>query len=401
MKIDGGNNPFTSDNSTEFPLNRPMRKSNSEPETAWKKVSSPVVARVITEQDAKSTKYALSDLFKSFNSQCEVQDNLKKLSSAYFQIVFDQVSVDFGSFAEAFGIILRMLAVGHELFCLTSFYSTISEEFLSKPLSSSGDPHILLTPLEILLFSIYWVKEARKEISRLFPDVLKSFIKNAMLDCMDPDTVQFFKHSNSNNKEDAIAASSTSSGNLNIFSSSSLHSLLPVAYSNQRDSKNFLRDPTSHSNQQKIRDLFINLVRHFSTNQLDTSQPSFHRSFTSRVSELISKVNFENYAWLADLYLQEYEQAADVRLDRLEERMSSSKRLGNTTFSLDQIFFLFLKYADSFRLTRAVEKKVIALISVSIDQANNPHKRASWSDSVRKMRSIIKVFVLFYFDIIN
>ena len=105
-------------------------------------------------------------------------------------------------------------------------------------------------------------------------------------------------------------------------------------------------------------------------------------------------MNAENYIWLADLYIQEYEQTADVRLDRLEERLASRRPTGGnncTTFSLDQIFFMFLQYADSYRLTCAVEKKIIAMISVSLEQANNPHKRSMWSECIRKLRSIIKV----------
>lgn len=247
------------------------------------------------------------------------------------------------------------------------------------------------TPIDIFLFSVYWIQGARERLVQLLPDSLKCFEKNLLIDSVDPSLVQFFK--NSFIKEEP---------NLKSFSESnggaSLNSLLPVAYSNQRDSKNFYRDPTSHSNQQKIRDLFINLIRHFSTNQLDTSHPNFHRSFTSRVSELMIKVNPENFTWLADLYIQEYEQAADVRLDRLEDRMASRRSANgtsSTTFSLDQIFFMFLQYADSFKLTRAVEKKTIAMISVSLEQANNPHKRSLWADCIRKLKSIIKVLLTF------
>jgi hypothetical protein len=203
--------------------------------------------------------------------------------------------------------------------------------------------------------------------------------------------IQFFK--NNFRKEDYPLNPFTT--NSVSGTSISLHSLLPVAYSNQRDSKNFLRNPTAHGNQQKIRDLFINLVRHFTTNQLDTSHPNFHRSFTSRVSELMIKVNSDNYTWLADLYIQEYEQAADVRLDRLEDRMTSRRFINSntsTTFSLDQIFFMFLQYADSFRLTRAIERKTILMISISLEQANNPHKSSLWPECIRKLRSIIKVF---------
>ena len=218
---------------------------------------------------------------------------------------------------------------------------------------------------------------------------MKCFEKNLLLDVVDPSLCQFFKN---NFKKEEYPVNSSGTG-------LSLQSLLPVAYSSQRDSKNFFRDPTSHANQQKLRDLFINLIRHFSTNQLDTSHPNFHRSFGSRVSELMAKVNSENFTWLAQLYIQEYEQAADVRLDRFEDRMVSRKSItttGNassacTTFSLDQIFFIFLQYADSYRLTRIVEKKVITMISASLEQANNLHKRSLWSECIRRLRSIIKV----------
>lgn len=396
--VSADSNPFLSapmadePNSREFPLNRPVGKYAQE--SAWKKLPTAPAAKV-SEQlnlDFGSAKMEYAVYFKQGISYSQ-QEMIKKLASAYYQIVFDEVIVDFSSFTESFGIILRILSIGHELFSLNTFSKLVTEEFLLRNLPKASyfnESSIFETPIEMFLFSVCWIQISRDGLIQLLPDSLKCFEKNSFLETIDPSMVQFFK---SNFRKEESPLNTFSSGN---GSGVSLHSLLPVAYSNQRDSKNFSRDPNAHANQQKVRDLFINLIRHFTTNQLDTSHPNFHRSFTARVSELMTKVNSDNYAWLADLYIQEYEQAADVRLDRLEERMSSrrsSTANTSTTFSLDQIFFMFLQYADSFRLTKAIEKKTILVISVSLEQANNPHKRALWSECIRKLRSIIKVAV--------
>ena len=388
-------NPFlsapmaTEPNSREFPLNRPVGKHVQE--SAWKKLPTSPVAKVgerLNSDFGSSAKMEYAVYLKQGISFSQ-QEMLKKLANAYYQIVFEEATLDFSSFTESFGIILRILSIGHELFSLSTFSKIITEGFLLRNLPKASffsESPIFETPIEILLFSVYWVQCARDRLIQLLPDSLKCFEKNLLLETVDPSLVQFFKD-NFRKEESTLNTSGSGSG-------LSLLSLLPVAYSNQRDSKHFLRDPNAHANQQKIRDLFINLIRHFSTNQLDTSHPNFHRSFTSRVAELMTKVNSDNFVWLADLYIQEYEQAADVRLDRLEDRMTSrrsSSSATNTTFSLDQIFFMFLQYADSFRLTKAIEKKTILMISVSLEQANNPHKRALWHECIRKLRSIVKV----------
>lgn len=391
METISGANPFLSAPiadqpvSKEFSLNRPVGKHVTET-SAWKKLPSPSVVKVdIVRESAGSAKMEYSVYFKQGISR-EKQDLLKKFATAFYQIVFDEVIIDFASFTEGFGIILRILSVGHELFSLTSFSKIVAEGFLLQKFAENNAANIFENPAELLFFSALWIQGAREKLVQLLPDSLKCFEKNLLLDAIDPSSIEYFKN-NFRKEETLLKSFSENSAGL------SLHSLLPVAYSNQRDSKNFFRDSTSHSNQQKIRDLFLNLIRHFSTNQLDTSHPNFNRSFGSRVSELMIKVNNENFAWLADLYIQEYEQAADVRLDRLEERMTSRRSTNgtSTTFSLDQIFFMFLQFADSFRLTRAIEKKTIAMISVSLEQANNPQKRALWSECIRKLRSIIKV----------
>ena len=393
-------NPFLSastandPNSIEFPLNRPVGKHVQE--SAWKKLPTTsaikVGERLNSEMESAKMEYAV--YFKQGISFSQ-QETIKQLAGAYYQIVFDEVIVDFSSFTESFGIILRILSVGNELFNLNFFSKIVAENFLLRNLPKAScytENSIFEAPIEILLFSVYWIQGARDRLIQLLPDSLKCFEKNSLLEIIDPSLVQYFKN-NFRKEESPLNPFSSSNG-----SGLSLHSLLPVAYSNQRDSKNFLRDPTVHANQQKIRDLFINLIRHFTTNHLDTSHPNFHRSFTSRVSELMIKVNSDNYVWLADLYIQEYEQAADVRLDRLEERITSRRSTNSstsTTFSLDQIFFMFLQYADSFRLTKAIEKKIILMISVSLEQANNSHKRSLWPECIRKLRSIIKVHLVF------
>lgn len=389
-------NPFLSAtisdqlDSKEFPLNRPVGKHVTENYVSvWKKLPSPTVGKVVecSNSEFGAAKMEYSVYFKQGIS-IQKQEMLKNLAVAFYQIVFDEVILDFTSFTEGFGFILRILAVGHELFSLKTFSKIVIDEFLLVNLSGNDGTNIFETPIEILSFSAFWVQGAKEKLVQLLPDSVKCFEKNFLLDSIDPSLIQYF-HNNFRKEDTTLKPFSESSTGL------SLHSLLPVAYSNQRDSKNVFRDPTTHSNQQKIRDLFLNLIRHFSTNQLDTSHPNFSRSFGSRVSELMIKVNGENFTWLADLYIKEFEQAADVRLDRLEERMTSRRStnvsFSSTTFSLDQIFFMFLQYADSFRLTRAIEKKVIAMISVSLEQANNSHKRSLWSECIKKLRSIIKV----------
>lgn len=370
-------------------------------ENVWKKLSEPIIAKV-GDNSLNYSKDTMEYLvyFKQRIST-DQQNILKKLSSAYSQIVFDEVSADFSSFSEKFGIILRILVVGHELFSLNIYREIIIENFLLKPLPKApcinGESlNILEDPMEMFQFAVFWIQGVRERLVQLLPDSLRCFEKNLLLDSIDPHLALYFKHNFK--KEDFSQSNFT----VNSASKSSLalHSLLPIAYSNQRDSKHFFRDPTSYTNQQKIRDLFINLMRHFSTHQLDFFHPNFHRNFSSRVNELIIKVNTENYAWFADLYIQEYEQAADVRFDRFEERMASRKvnsENNSTSFSLDQIFFMFLQYADSYKLIRAVEKKIIAMVSISLDQANNHHKRALWPECIRKLRSIIKVTFNYFF----
>lgn len=386
-KMEIAQNPFLSSQSVsdDFSLNRPIGKLANE--SVWKKLTpAPSIAKVREPLVESSAKMEYAVYFKQGISSNQ-QEMLKKFASAYYQIVFNEVNVDFSSFNESFGIILRILSVGNEIFSLTNFSKIVTEGFFLRTIPTIEGANIFENPIELLLFSVYWIQGARDRILQLLPDSLKCFEKNLLLDVVDPSLTKYFKENFK--KEDSLH---------NPFSGSSLslQSLLPIAYTNQRDSKNSFRDPTSHSNQQKIRDLFINLIRHFSTNQLDTSHPNFHRSFGSRVSELMVKVNNENFSWLAQLYIQEYEQAADIRLDRFEERMASRRSTtenssSSTTFSLDQIFFIFLQYSDSFRLIRAVEKRAIAMISISLEQANNPHKRSLWSECIRKLRSIIKV----------
>ena len=365
----------------EFPMNRPVGKQKHLTETtAWKKFNVVKVGECSNSEFGQA-KMEYSVYFKQGIST-QKQEMLKKFAFAFYQIVFDEVTIDFTSFTGGFGIILRILAVGHELFSLNTFSKIVTEGFLVKQFPFNEGNNIFEVPVELILFSVLWIQCAKEKLVQILPESLKCFEKNLLLEAIDPSLIQYFRD-NFRKEEMSLKPSGLS-----------LYSLLPVSYSNQRDSKNFFRDQTSHSNQQKIRDLFLNLIRHFSTNQLDTSHPNFNRSFGSRVSELMSKVNGENYTWLADLYIKEYEQAADVRLDRLEERMTSRRSLNgssSTTFSLDQIFFMFLQFADSFRLTRAIEKKVIAMISVSLEQANNPHKRSLWSECIRNLRSIIKV----------
>lgn len=395
-------NPFLSasmvdvgQDSKEFLLNRPVGKHLID--SVWKKVPTTPVAKVGEGYPASSNsakmEYAVYLKQGIIDRQ---QDLLKKLAEAYYQIVFDEATVEFNSFTESFGVILKILSIGNELFSLNSFAKFVVDNFLLQSFSKTSTASIFENSMELFLFVTYWVQISRDKIVQLLPDSLKCFEKNLLLDVVDPSLAQFFR--NNFRKEESTSNNSHTLSGSGSGTGLSLQSLLPVAYSNQRDSKNFLRDPTSHANQQKIRDLFMNLIRHFSTNQLDTSHPNFHRGFGSRVSELMVKVNSENFAWLAHLYIQEYEQAADVRLDRFEERMASRRSTtGNsssTTFSLDQIFFIFLQYADSFRLTKAIEKKIIAMISISLEQANNPHKRAMWSECIRKLRSIIKVRTL-------
>lgn len=327
-------------------------------------------------------------------------DLMEKLAGAFCQIVFDEVQLDFASFTEAFGCILKMLSIGNNFLNLKSFSKIAVDNFLLKPLpvvrAELSNLSIFTNPLELFLFSVKWVQIARERLVRLFPDSSKCFEKNILIEIVEPELCEYFKSYFKKDEEPHNLQSASSS------SASSIHSLLPVAYSNQRDSRNFFTDPIAHANQQKIRDLFLNLIRHFSTNQLDTSQPNFKRNFGSRVTDLMGKLSRENFSWLADLYLQEYEQTADVRLDRLEERLAARRAPSTSTsinssnsktFTLDQMFFLFLQFADSFKLTRSVEKKVINLMMVLLDQANNIQKRSSWPECIRKLRSIIKVLL--------
>ena len=80
--------------------------------------------------------------------------NAQKLSNAYYQIVFEEVTLDFSSFTESFWIILRILSIGHELFSLSTFSKIITEgfyfEIYRRPLFFSESP-IFETPIEIFI----------------------------------------------------------------------------------------------------------------------------------------------------------------------------------------------------------------------------------------------------------
>ena len=54
---------------------------------------------------------------------------------------------------------------------------------------------------------------------------------------------------------------------------------------------------------------------------------------------------------------------------------------------MDQIFTLFLQYADSFKLTRAIEKKCLSTI-LTLLASNNPKK---WPDSQRQLRALSRL----------
>lgn len=312
----------------------------------------------------------------------EETQRIASMAVAYAQCLTGQVTLEFPiNFVQTLMCLLKLLRIGHQVLKINCAWESLKGEFLCAKFWSEN----LMTPLALFKYAISCFGPpgglAELIISSAFPDAAKSLEKNALLQIGQVKIMA------------SKAPNTTRSLSLSSANTLSLHSVLPIAYTNQRDSRNFMGDPIQYANQQRIRDLFLNLIRHYSTLDMSSALKSvgFRRGFSSRVMELMSKLSRDNCSWLADLFMQEYEQTADLRVDRLlEERMKASSSSELNSGALDQILFLFLKEGDSYRLIRAVERKSRALTE-QLMQQSNAKRHQLWADNMRRLRSLVKL----------
>jgi len=312
--------------------------------------------------------------------EAEELHKIESMAYAYAQCLTGQIVLEFPiNFVQSLVCLLSILRIGHQIIRANCDWEDVRDQFLLAELSRD----YLSTPVAVFKFVAACFGSvgglAELVINRCFPDAGKTLEKNALLQISQ---VKFF-----------VSKLPTTAFSLSSTSSVSLHSMLPVAYTNQRDSKNLMVDPVQYSNQQRVRDLFLNLIRHYSTLDLSLAVKSvgFRRGFSGRVMELMSKLSRDNCCWLADLFMQEYEQTADLRVDRLlEERRKSLSLLGDST--LDQLLFMFLRESDSHRLIRAVELKC-KILTENLVQQSNSKRQQLWAENMRRLRSLVKLLV--------
>lgn len=365
--------PLAGDEIPCTPISRPLNTST----VAWKKISTPLktfYSHESNDEEEEDDRTSASGLKEAFNALPN-REALHEFSRALHQIIFyfslDEANRFVFNFASGIGALCKILAVGDEV-CGISLRTGKVNAFLSGRMDGGE----LACPMELFFIAAQCAHLATAQLRLFFPDSLQRLHKNALL-CL-------FGFSEAFKSESSLAATSHQKNDS-----------LAVAYSNLRDSRNFFTDPTAHANQQRIRDLFLNLIRfhlandYSSSTSAATGTSSNRRGFAGKVAEIMGRlVGGGSYAWMAELFLTEYLQVQEMRIDRLEERI---KGAGSNTPSHDatEVFWLFLQQADSFKLTRAVEGKAIQSLTALLEAANQ--RRSTWSDSVRKARFLTRV----------
>ncbi len=358
-------------------ISRPLNTAT----VAWKKISTPLSSSIVSSEEGEDEESIA--VLKEFFNALPNREGLHELSQALHQIIFlfslDEANRFVFNFASAIGALCKILAVGDEV-CATQPSSKLLN-FLSG--RTEGE---LSCPGELLWVSAHCAHLSARQLGVFFPDSLKQLHKNRLLSLFGFN--EAFKSSSSA----AFSSSST------LLQSQQKNESLAVAYSNLRDSRNFFTDPTAHANQQRVRDLFLNLIRFhlandYSTSSAGNSSASFRRGFAGKVAEITGRlVGGGSYGWMAELFLTEYLQVQEMRIDRLEERFkgngpASTSNDGSSAST--EVFWLFLQQADSFKLTRAIEIKAAQSITGFFEAANQ--RRSSWTDSVRNARFLARV----------
>lgn len=306
----------TSNNQSNMPsLNRPVQMT-----AAWKKIQPAQVQPIkISQSQENSLKARLQSALRTCSNE------LDALALAGHEMLFssclDEANRFQLNFSSALAALLKILHIGHEM--LMKSDDDTHWDYLNTSLNSNLNESTLLdTPLQVLQLAVNVIKHSSGSLCVLFPDSIRFLAKNTVIEAAG---IPFPTH---------LLAKSTSSSLAALPSSSQPASRendpLAVAYSNTRDSRNFFTDPTAHANQQRIRDLFSNLIRQYGG--LDCGQASFRRGFGGRVSEIVGRLMMSSnsdsnssHTWLADLFLTEYMQAAETRIDSLEERLGRAR----------------------------------------------------------------------------
>ncbi len=369
------------------PISRPFNTAT----VAWKKISTPLrfsfkaneAENVVDEETSNSLSTTSSSstalLLELFNALPN-RESLHELSLALHQIIFyfslEEESRFVFNFASAIGALCKLLAVGEEV-CLMQPSGKLAAFLCNHRLESAGvgGEALLASPRELCWVAAQCASLSARPLRLFFPDSLKQLHKNGLL------SVFGFSEAF---KTDSLASCASASA-------SAQNDSLAVAYSNLRDSRNFFTDPTAHANQQRCRDLFLNLIRfHVSSTSTSTASnyASSRRGFAAKVAEITGRlVSGGSHAWMAELFLTEYLQVQETRIDRLEERIKGTKTDNDDD---QEVFWLFLQQADSFKLTRAVEAKAIVSLTGLLEAANQ-RRSTCWSESVRKARFLARV----------
>lgn len=318
-------------------LNRPLQMT-----AAWKKIAPAQVQPIKITPPESTLKSRLQNALRS--------SQLDELALAGHEMLFsaclDEANRFQLSFSSALSALLKILSLGHEI--LHAKDDESSWDYMNNQIwmNESGSNQVnnrecglshnqvnnresgeyynqvnnslhLPSPLSVILLAGSIIKLSSVSLSLLFPDSIRFLARNAVIEVLG---ISFPSH---------LLAKSTSITNTILPNQGPRdNDPLAVAYSNTRDSRNFFTDPTAHANQQRIRDLFLNLIRHYSG--LDCGQASFRRGFGGRVSEIVGRLmsdsSSNSHSWLADLFLTEYMQSAESRIDSLEERLGKRKR---------------------------------------------------------------------------
>lgn len=174
-----------------------------------------------------------------------------------------------------------------------------------------------------------------------------------------------------------------------------------IAYADKRDSRNFSDQPVFYSNQQKVRDLFLEFVRATGSDFLPLySQQQKDLGF--KVREIMKNLAPENYSWFADLLVHQYDQMRkrmdsqpvlpmnQAKLERLEERLTKSSSESRPDIQNSGIV-QFIKIADSHKLHRklvlTLEKKIADVERMVIDG-----RRINFIENAKKLMHLARLY---------
>lgn len=135
----------------------------------------------------------------------------------------------------------------------------------------------------------------------------------------------------------------------------------------QTESRKAIKSPQQNRtfvNQQKIRDEFFHILRHFtsSSSAVVDRGVEYKKEISFKTKALFEKILRENYEWFADLFVSELiiyctasqdhmfvanENAAAMKMNKLQQRMNKFKSGSQIFTSHEEIFIDFMDAADS------------------------------------------------------